>query len=207
MEITEINILEIVCPLINVPCYWTCSTVTFWKCGWPPPPPPTPILYFLYLPLMASFKIYYFWQKTYAVLMVDGLMGTGPFWDMPPPRIPTAWAAPGWWPARIGLAEIHRIQGVKLIGLAEIQIIQGVKWIGLAEIHRFWVMKCLFYCCTIMTQKCACHSVDNTDIPGMNLLWYTIWEIGCACPCRTGREIQEVVTVRLVPNKSVYTDS
>ena len=69
------------------------------------------------------------------------------------------------------------------------------------------MIKCLGYC-SIMTQKCASDSVDNTDIPCMHLV--LLYEkLAVQCPIeniRTGREIQKVVTVRFVPNKSVHTD-
>ena len=31
-------------------------------------------------------------------------------------------------------------------------------------------IKCLCYCCSIMTHKCASDSVDNTDIPRIHLV-------------------------------------
>ena len=54
-----------------------------------------------------------------------------------------------------------------------------------------------------MTLKCASDSVDNTHIHCIHLV--LLYEkLAVQCPIeniRTGREIQEVVTVRFVPNK------
>ena len=70
------------------------------------------------------------------------------------------------------------------------------------------MIKFIGYCCSIMTLKCASDSVDNTDLPCMHLvLFYE--KLAVQCPIeniRTGREIQELVTVRFVRSKSAYTD-
>ena len=60
-----------------------------------------------------------------------------------------------------------------------------------------------------MTRECAIDSVDNTGIPCMHLVYDYNEKLAVQCPIeniRNGREIQEVVTVRFVSNKSVYTD-
>ena len=68
------------------------------------------------------------------------------------------------------------------------------------------MIKCLGYCCSIMTLKCASDSVDNTDLPCTHLvLLYEKFAVQCPIEnIRTGREIHELVTVRFVPNKSIH---